>query len=86
MKHIISFKKPANLDQIDEQKKSILKKVKSVTRKPPKLEAAAAANKNSILRYALPIQKQNIQNLSLDKETTSVDKEVTPRKLVSDQS
>ena len=48
--------------------------------------AAAAANNNSILRYALPIQKQNIQNLSLDKETTSVDKEVTPRKLVSDQS
>ena len=58
----------------------------AVTRKPNKLEAAASNNNNSILRFALPIQKQSSQNLSPVMETTSVDKEVTPRKLVSDQS
>ena len=74
-KYFISFKKPANLADSINTKKSIIKKAKSVTKKQTQLEAAASINNNSILKYALPTNNFNQQNLSSEMVSPSVEKE-----------
>ena len=74
-KFYISFKKPATIAESNTKRNTILKKIKSATKKQQQLEATAKLNNNSILNYVLPIKMQNNKKLSSEKETSSVDKE-----------